>query len=110
VTVAQSAGAPEEPARNLAGRRDSARRLVFLVVAVVELAVAVAAVWTAFWCWPRGVATITTVIDANLSLVSTRYYGNWMALAIVAGTVAALCLIAAGRHLLRAVLTRRTPA
>ena len=71
-----------------------------LVVAAVELVLAVAAGWLAFWLWPHGVATITMVLDDGTTLVSTRYYGTWMSLAIVAGTAAALFVSLAVRGVL----------
>jgi hypothetical protein len=73
-----------------------------LVAAAVEVVLAVAAGWLAFWLWPHGIATITMVLDDGTTLVSTRYYGNWMALAIVAGTAAALFVSLAVRSVLLA--------
>ena len=76
------------------------------LVAVVELVVAGGAIWAAYWCWPRGVATVTLVLDDGTRLVSTRYFGNWMALAILLGTVAALLVLDAVRQLLLAIRAR----
>jgi len=81
-----------------------ASRAARLVAAAIELLMLAGAVWLAFWLWPRGVTTITTILDDGTTLVSTRYYGNWMALAIAAGTVAALLAVDAVRHV---VLTTR---
>lgn len=87
---------PEHPVRRSSSRRGG------IVVAVVEVILAVAAGWLAFWLWPRGIATITMVLDDGTALVSTRYYGNWMALAIVAGTAAALFVSLAVRSVVLA--------
>lgn len=76
------------------------RRTLRLLLAAVELVVAGVAVWAAFWCWPRGIATITLVLDDGTRLVSTRYYGNWMAAAIGLGILAALLVLDAVRRLL----------
>jgi hypothetical protein len=73
------------------------------LAALVELVVAGVAIWAAFQCWPRGVATVTLVLDDGTKLVSTRYFGNWMALAILLGTVAALLLLEVLRQLLLAI-------
>ena len=75
-------------------------------VAVLELVGAAAAIWGAYWCWPRGVVTFTLVLDDGSRLVSTRYFGNWMAAAFGLGTVAALLLLDALRQVLLAVRTR----
>jgi hypothetical protein len=76
------------------------------LVALAELIVAGAAVWAAFWAWPRGFATITTVIADGTALDSQRVYGNWLAAAIGFGTIAALLVVDATRQLLLAVRTR----
>ena len=75
------------------------------LVALVEVVAAAAAIWGAFWCWPRGVATITLVLDDGTRLVSTRYYGNWMGAAILLGTIAALLVLDAVRQTVLAVRT-----
>jgi hypothetical protein len=75
------------------------------LVALAELIGAAAAIWGAFLCWPRGVATITLVLDDGTRLVSTRYFGNWMAAAIALGTVAALLVLDAVRQVILAVRT-----
>lgn len=63
------------------------------LAAAAELLVAAGLVWLAFWLWPKGVATITTVLDDRPPLVSHRYFGHWMSLAILCGTVAAVLLV-----------------
>jgi hypothetical protein len=76
------------------------------LVALAELLVAGAAVWAAFWAWPRGFATITTVIADGTALDSQRVYGNWLAAAIGFGLIAALLLVDATRQVLLAVRTK----
>ncbi len=81
-------------------------RPVRAVVALAELLAAGAAVWAAFWAWPRGFSTITTVIAEGTVLESQRIYGNWLAAAIGFGTVAALLVLDAVRQVLLAVRAR----
>jgi hypothetical protein len=76
------------------------------LVALAELLVAGAAVWAAFWAWPRGFATITTVIADGTALDSQRIYGNWLAAAIGFGLIAALLVVDATRQVLLAVRTK----
>ncbi|MPZ84142.1 MAG: hypothetical protein GEV28_28585 [Actinophytocola sp.] len=76
------------------------------LVALVELLVAGGLVLLAFWAWPRGFATITTVVGDGTELVSTRIYGNWLGGAIGFGTVAALLVLDALRQVVLAVRTR----
>jgi hypothetical protein len=75
------------------------------LVALAELIGAGFAVWGAFLLWPRGVATITLVLDDGTQLVSTRYFGNWMAAAIGLGTVAGLLVLDVLRQTILAVRT-----
>ncbi len=81
-------------------------RPVRAVVALVELLAAGAAVWGAFWAWPHGFATITTVLSDGTALDSQRTYGNWLAAAIGFGTLAALLVVDAVRQVLLAVRAR----
>lgn len=76
------------------------------VVALVELIVAGFAVWGAFWAWPRGFATITTVVADGTALDSQRVLGNWLAFAIAFGTAAALLVVDASRQVLLATRVR----
>lgn len=77
------------------------------LVAVAELAVGAALVWLAFWLWPKGITTITQVLDNNRPpLVSHRYYGHWLSLAVLSGTVAAVLLVDAMRQLVLAARAR----
>jgi hypothetical protein len=81
-------------------------RPVRAVVALVELLAAAAAVWGAFWAWPHGFATITTVVGDGTVLESQRTYGNWLGAAVGFGTLAALLAIDAVRQVLLAVWAR----
>nr|WP_232327939.1 hypothetical protein [Kibdelosporangium sp. MJ126-NF4]CEL15006.1 hypothetical protein [Kibdelosporangium sp. MJ126-NF4]CTQ93398.1 hypothetical protein [Kibdelosporangium sp. MJ126-NF4] len=77
------------------------------LVAAVELLVAAGLVWLAFWLWPKGIATIVTVLDDDRPpLVSHRYFGHWMSLAVLSGTVAAVLLVDALRQLTLAARAR----
>lgn len=94
------------PAKPLVDR-PRLNRPVRALVAAFEVLVGVIAVWAAItWAWPRGVATITMVLSDGTELVSTRYFGNWMALAIAFGTIAAVLVVDALRQLLLATRTR----
>lgn len=76
-------------------------------VALAEVVVAAALIWLAFWLWPKGVVTISTVLEEGRPpYVSHRYYGHWMALAIFSGTVAGVLLVDAVRQLLLAARAR----
>ncbi|HEU5469827.1 MAG TPA: hypothetical protein VFV67_04185 [Actinophytocola sp.] len=99
----------EEPAAGLVPPPRGRRRVTVwrLLVALVELLAAAAAIWLAFQCWPRGIATITLVLEDGTELVSTRYFGNWMAAAIGLGTLAGLLVTDAVRQVLVAL---RRPA
>lgn len=76
------------------------------VVALVELLAAGLAVVGAFWAWPRGFATISTVVGDGTTLESERVLGNWLAAAIAFGTIAAVLVLDAVRQLLLAVRIR----
>jgi hypothetical protein len=77
------------------------------LVALAEVVVAAALVWLAFWLWPKGIATISTVLDQNRPpYVSHRYYGSWMSLAVLSGTVAAVLLVDAVRQVVLAARAR----
>jgi hypothetical protein len=81
-------------------------RPVRAVVALAELAVAGVAVWGAFWAWPKGFATITTPVTDGVELDSQRVFGNWLALAILFGTVAAVLVVDALRQTILAARAR----
>ncbi|ALG14011.1 hypothetical protein [Kibdelosporangium phytohabitans] len=77
------------------------------LVAAAELVVAAGLVWLAFWLWPMSVATITTVFeDGRPPLVSHRYFGHWMSLSVLSGTVAAVLVVDAVRQLVLASRAR----
>lgn len=75
-------------------------------IALAELILAGGAVWLAFYCWPRGIHTITTVLNDGTELESTRYYGNWLGAAIALGTVAGVLVLDALRQIVLAVRIR----
>jgi uncharacterized membrane protein len=85
-----------------------------MAVALAELCLATGAVWLALQCWPRGVATITLEPDDGAALVSTRYFGDWIAAAIGLGTVSGLLVLDALRHIARGLWAdagrRRAPS
>ncbi|HET9138685.1 hypothetical protein [Actinophytocola sp.] len=95
----------DEPAADLfaPARRPRSRRPLRVLLAVAELLAAGFAVWGAFWCWPRGIATITLVLEDGTQLVSTRYFGNWMAAAIGLCVLAGLLVLDAVRHLTKVI-------
>ncbi|MGH3878611.1 MAG: hypothetical protein ACRDSK_16390 [Actinophytocola sp.] len=76
------------------------------IVALVELLLAGAAVWGAFWAWPHGFATITAEVGQGIVVESERVYGNWVAAAIAFGTVAAILVLDAARQAVLAVRAR----
>jgi hypothetical protein len=76
------------------------------VVALAELVAAGLAVWGAFWAWPKGFATISTAVTDGVELDSQRVYGNWLAIAILFGTVAAVLVLDALRQTVLAVRAR----
>jgi hypothetical protein len=57
------------------------------LVALLELALAAAAVWLAFRLWSQGTTTIIAPGNGG-ELISTRHFGNWIALSIAAGGAA----------------------
>ena len=76
-------------------------------VAAGLLVVAVLAVLVAVWSWQRGVVTYDVPAGSGTpEMVSTRYLGSWMTIAIGLGTVAALLVVGAARQVLLAVRTR----
>jgi hypothetical protein len=76
-------------------------------VALAEVIVAAGLIGLAFWLWPNAIAPISTVLDESRPpYVSHRYYGNYMALAILSGTVAGVLLVDAVRQLTLAARAR----
>jgi hypothetical protein len=77
-------------------------------VAAGEVVLAVAAVLVGVACWRHGVTTMVTPLGTGRPpLVSTIFYGNWMAAGIGLVTIAALLVLDAVRQLVLGVRTRR---
>jgi hypothetical protein len=77
------------------------------IVAAVEVVAAVGLVLLALWLWPKASVTITQILDdSRPPYVSRRYYGNWMAMAILSNTVAGLLVLDAIRQLVLALRAR----
>ncbi|HEX4700917.1 MAG TPA: hypothetical protein VH352_02210 [Pseudonocardiaceae bacterium] len=79
-------------------------------VALGEAVLAAAATVVGVLCWHRGVTTMVTPLGPGQPpLVSTIFYGGWMAAGIGLITVAAFLVLDAVRQALLAVRTRRRP-
>jgi hypothetical protein len=100
VTAPQATEAVVAPPPTEPGRLHRPGRAL---VALAELLVAGAAIWGAFWAWPHGFATITTVVADGTVLESERVFGNWVGAAVGFGTVASVLVLDAVRQLLLAV-------
>ncbi|WP_146107948.1 hypothetical protein V5P93_006936 [Actinokineospora auranticolor] len=79
------------------------------VIAAVELVVAAALVWLALWLYGRGTPELSKIAERP-DLDFRHYAGNWIGGAVLAGTLALLLLLDAGRQLALAVRTRRRRA
>lgn len=78
-------------------------------VALGEIVVAAAAVLVGIKLWGVGVTTmVTPLANGQPPLVSTIYYGNWMAFGIGMVVIAGLLLLDAIREVTLAIRTRRT--
>ncbi len=92
-------------------RMDSAPRLNQpwrFAVAVAELAVAAVAVVFAVMFWHHGVTTMVTPLGGGQPpLVSTIFYGNWMAYSIGLVTAGAILVLDAIREVVLGARTRR---
>ena len=75
-------------------------------VAALELVLIVLLAFAAHWSWQHGIQQFSYPLDGRPPLVSTRYHGNWAALAIVLTTIAGVLLLDAVRQTLLAVRTR----
>lgn len=75
-------------------------------VALAEVVVAAAAVWFGVWCWGEGIAKIVTSVPGQAPLVSSVFYGNWMAGAVGLVLLAGLLVLDALRQTLLAVRAR----
>jgi hypothetical protein len=87
-------------------QRGSLNRPWRALVAVGELVVAALVLWAAYWCWPRGVADVVQTTQDGRRVVTTQYYGGWISLAVVLGTICAVLVVDAVRQLVLAVRTR----
>jgi hypothetical protein len=85
---------PADPVPARASRSSRGR----VLRAAVELVLASALGWLTFWLWPHGIGTITMVLEDGTELVSTRYHGNWITLAIMAGAVSVVLVADAVRQ------------
>ncbi|MEA5361868.1 hypothetical protein VA596_20190 [Amycolatopsis sp., V23-08] len=77
-----------------------------ILVAVLEVVLAVAAGWGVYAFWHSGMATVVTRTDDGAVLESHRYFGGHLAAAIGLGVVAAILLVDAVRQLSLALRTR----
>jgi hypothetical protein len=71
-----------------------------------ELVVAGLVLWAAYWCWPRGIADVVQTSSDGRRVVTTQYYGSWIAVAVVLGTICAVLVVDAVRQLVLAVRAR----
>jgi hypothetical protein len=75
-------------------------------VALAEVVVAAAAVWFSLWCWAEGIAKIVTPVPGQAPLVSSVFYGNWMASAVGLVLLAGFLVLDALRQTVLAVRAR----
>ena len=76
------------------------------MIAGLEVLIAVALVIVAVWCWRSGsVNVVMPKTDDHPELVSTLYFGNWLAGAIGLAVLAGLLLLNAMRQLVLAIRT-----
>jgi hypothetical protein len=78
-----------------------------LVVAAVELVLAVTAGWAARRCWSAAVTTVTVRANDGAELVSHVYGGNWIGLAFLSAAVTGLLLVDCARQVVLGARTRR---
>jgi hypothetical protein len=81
-------------------------------IAAGEVVVAAVAVVFSVLCWHRGVTTMVTPLgNGQPPLVSTIFYGNWMAAGVGLVTLAAFLVLDAIRETILAIRTkaRRQP-
>lgn len=81
-----------------------------MLVAVLEVVLAVAAGWGVHAFWHSGMATVVTRTDDGAILESHRYFGGHLAAAIGLSIVAAILLVDAVRQLALALRARHRPA
>ena len=76
------------------------------VVAGLEVVVAAVLVIVAVWCWRSGSTNVVIPKTGDHpDLVSTLYFGNWLAAAIGLATLAGLLVLNALRQLVLAIRT-----
>jgi hypothetical protein len=73
------------------------------LVALGELIVIAVLLWLAFKVWHSGVVPVTTVLSDGTRLLSSRFFGGFIAGAIGLGVLALLVFVDAVRELLLAV-------
>jgi len=96
---------PELPALPPVRARLNQPRRAFIGVA--EVVAAGLLVWLAFWLWSKaGVTVVQTLDDGRPPYVSHRYFGHWMSLSILSGTVAAVLVLDALRQFVLAARAR----
>lgn len=95
------------PAHPTATRPERLHQPIRLVVALMELLLAVAAGWAAAWCWSDAVSTLRIRTADNAELVSRIYEGDRIGLAFAASAVAGLLVVDAARQTVLGVRTRR---
>lgn len=76
-------------------------------LALGELGAAVVLVLLARWCWHRSLLPIPLPAPGGGTDVVTRMYGNWVAIALALGGMAALLVVDAVRELLLALRAPR---
>jgi hypothetical protein len=110
VRTAEQSPAPTPSSDPTVGRAARLHQPWRGLVAFGEVVLAVAAVLVGVLCWHRGVTTMVTPLGPGQPpLVSTIFYGSWMAGGIGLVTVAAFLALDACRQAVLAVRTRRRP-
>jgi fatty acid desaturase len=74
------------------------------LIGLAELVAGALLVWLAFWLWSKASVTVVQVLEDGRP--PYRLYGNWMALAILCGTVTAVLVIDAWRQFMLAFRAR----
>lgn len=81
-------------------------RPVRALVALGEVIVAAVLIWLAFVCWGHAHTDLTVISADGARLVSTRWFGNWLAGALGLGILSVLLLVDAVRQLSLAIRAR----
>lgn len=98
--------ADEDVVFTVAPQRGALNRPWRALVSGGELVVAGLALWAAYLCWPLGVADVVQTSSDGRRVVTTQYYGSWLAVAVALGTICAVLVVDAVRQLVLAVRTR----